>query len=457
MAGWKPRQTFNFRLSINCIKHQIIKILMKTKARSSQQNTSRRKFLKTSLVGGISVLFVPLTAKGIWQEQGKVKYEQSLDNPTRYFDGENCFTHPMAGIVPAAGKYGMPKVVMTMSRLDLSGSDVFKAVYGMQTDDLGKIWTTPKELGSLAPRYEIIEGERRPVAGPTGFWPRWHKASKMLLGTGNTVVYTPEWKVANPRPRHTSYSVYNTVEGKWSVWKKLEMPDPEKFYFSGASCCQRYDKPDGTILLPVYFRPHGTETNTSATVVRCMFYSNKLQYLEHGDELKLDIPRGYLEPSLTFFKGQYFLILRNDRQGYVTKGPDGLHFDEPRAWTFDDGEELGNYNTQQHWVTHSNALFLVYTRRGADNDHVFRHRAPLFMAQVDSENLCVIRETEQILVPERGARLGNFGITNISPYETWVTVSEWMQPKGVEKYGSDGSIFVARIHWDKPNQLFDDF
>ncbi|MCK5704212.1 MAG: exo-alpha-sialidase, partial [Cyclobacteriaceae bacterium] len=122
---------------------------------------------------------------------------------------------------------------------------------------------------------------------------------------------------------------------------------------------------------------------------------------------------------------------------------------------FDDGSELGNYNTQQHWVTHSDGLFLVYTRRGANNDHVFRHRAPLFMAQIDTKNLRVIRETEQILVPERGARLGNFGVTNINQNETWVTVSEWMQPEGVEKYGSDGSVFVAKIRWTKPNRLVD--
>jgi len=58
------------------------------------------------------------------------------------------------------------------------------------------------------------------------------------------------------------------------------------------------------------------------------------------------------------------------------------------------------------------------------------------------------------IVPERGARLGNFGVTEVSRDETRVTVSEWMQPEGVEKYGSDGSVFVARIHWKRPNKLF---
>jgi len=44
-------------------------------------------------------------------------------------------------------------------------------------------------------------------------------------------------------------------------------------------------------------------------------------------------------------------------------------------------------------------------------------------------------------------------VTDVSENETWVTVAEWMQPKGVEKHGSDGSVFVARIHWSKPNTI----
>ena len=65
-------------------------------------------------------------------------------------------------------------------------------------------------------------------------------------------------------------------------------------------------------------------------------------------------------------------------------------------------------------MKHSDGLFLVYTRRGANNDHVIRNRAPLFIAQVDPERLCVIRATEKAIVPDRGASLGNFGVANIS-------------------------------------------
>jgi len=383
--------------------------------------------------------------------EDKLSYSLDLDVPTKLFNGKRCWCHPRAGIVPDAGQNSKPRVVMTMNNLDLAGSDVFYGMFGLHTDNLAGEWTKPEELRTLAPRYEIIEGVKRPVA-VSDFWPRWHSKSKTLLGTGHTVVYTPDWKVTNPRPRNTSYSVYDIETGKWNEWKKLKMPDSDKFYNAGAGCAQRYDQDDGIILLPISFRPNGK--NSRVTVCKCSFDGKELKYLHHGTELEIkDDSRGLGEPSLTNFNGEYFMTIRNDNKGFVARSRDGLQFNKYQPWTFNDGSELGSYNTQQHWVTHSEALYLVYTRRGADNDHVFRHRAPLFMAQVDPEKLCVIRETEQILVPERGARLGNFGVTDISPHETWVTVAEWMQPNGVDKYGSDGSVFVAKIEWNKPNHL----
>lgn len=422
------------------------------KVQLQAKGINRRKFIKNSLAGGISVLCLPLTNDVFISSGRKPRYDLSLDSPARFFDGKNCMVHPRVGIVPGAGKNSLPRVVLTMNSLDLSGSDVFRGMYGMQTDDLGKTWTDAIEINDLAPHFEIIDGIKRPVA-VSDFWPGWHKKSGVLLGTGHTVAYTPDWKVTSPRPRNTSYSCYDPQTSSWSPWQKLIIPDSEKFYNSGAGCTQRINSSDGTILLPVSFTPPGK--NSAVTVLRCSFDGKTLRYIEHGNEVSVDDgTRGLGEPSLTFFKGEYFLTIRNDKLGFVAKSRDGLNFSPLKPWTFDDGSDLGNYNTQQHWVTHSDGLFLVYTRRGANNDHVFRHRAPLFMAQVDPVSPHVIRDSERILVPERGARLGNFGVTDISSHETWVTVSEWMQPRGVEKYGSDGTIFIAKIHWERKNRLF---
>lgn len=409
----------------------------------------RRSFLRKSIVGGISYLCIPST---FGQLSGQLGYTISHTIPTRLFDGTKCWVHPRAGIVPNLGHGSFPRVVMTMNTLDLEGSDVFKGMFGLYSDDMGEHWTNVEKIDNLAPRFEVFDGEERPIAA-SDFWPKYHKKTKSLLGIGHTVVYTKDWKVTMPRPRHTSYSIYNSNKGGWSKWSKLDMPNVEKFFNSGAGCAQRFDLPDGDILLPVSLYPKGR--NSHITVLKCSFDGNTLAYKDQGNQLGIDnSTRGLHEASITYFDGRYYMTIRNDKLGFVSTSMDGMNFTPIQPWKFDDGSELGSYNTQQHWVTHSDGLFLVYTRRGANNDHVFRHRAPLFMARVDPEKLCVLRETERVLVPEKGARLGNFGVVDVSPDETWVTVSEWMQPEGVEKYGSDGSVWIARIHWDRKNHLF---
>ena len=77
------------------------------------------------------------------------------------------------------------------------------------------------------------------------------------------------------------------------------------------------------------------------------------------------------------------------------------------------------------------------------------------MAQVDPETLRVMRGTERVVVPERGADLGNFGACAIDEHESWVTVSEGMasNPKEASRRGATGATFVARIRWSEPNSL----
>jgi hypothetical protein len=244
--------------------------------------------------------------------------------------------------------------------------------------------------------------------------------------------------------------VYTVDPPSWSQWAKLEMPDAERFGNAGAGCTQRVDLEDGTILLPIYFKPI-TGKAYSSTVVGCSFDGKELKYLGHGSEHSVPIDRGLYEPSLAVFRGRYFLTMRNDQAAYVSVSDDGLQFGEPKKWTFDDGADLGSYNTQAHWVTHDAGLFLSYTRRGANNDHVVRHRAPLFLAQVDPEKLQVIRATEREIVPNKGAQLGNFAVVDVSKDETWVTTSEGMAPGDPRKFGANGRVYAARIQWAKPN------
>lgn len=226
-----------------------------------RRNMGRSRFILTVAV---PLLFLPRQAPAEERPVGGtsaipvVQYRIQLDTICSGFDKKTCWVHPRAGAVPGTP----PRVVLTMQKLLLTGSDVFYALNEMRTDDLGKTWTGPVEHGQTLGRRQEARGT---IVAACDFWPKWHAKTSKLLGIGQTVRY------------------------------------------------------------------------------------------------------------------------RND------KGP-----------------EKGNRET-------------------SNNDHVFRHRAPLFIAQVDPQRLCVIRATERILVPQRGARLGNFGVTDVSQEETWVTVAEWMQ------------------------------
>ncbi len=378
-----------------------------------------------------------------------VDYQIDLISVSRGFDGRTFWAQARAGATPGRDEGLSPTIIVTAQPALRSGSDVFFALSEWRSSNLGRTWDGPVEHSDALGRRQENDGQVVAVCDMT---PRWHAASQTLLSTGHTVRYRDEKQPITSRGRETAYSTCGPDGGDWTPWRVLDMPDRPKFSNAGAGSTQRFDLEDGTILLPIYFKPVSEDWNEcyAATVMRCAFDGVRLEYLEHGTELTQSDPRGFCEPSITRYQGRYYLTLRNDVRGYVAASDDGLHYDAPRPWCFDDGLELGNYNTQQHWVTHSDGLFLVYTRRGLMNDHVFRHRAPLMMAQVDPDNLVVLRETEKQLVPNRGARLGNFSVCDVSQSETWVVVAEWMQPEGCEQYGSDNTIWAARIIWQEP-------
>ena len=364
------------------------------------------------------------------------------------YDRKTCWVQTRAGVLPS------DQAVITTQKLLLSGSDIFYAIHSLHSNDGGRTFSEPMPQEGLGRRPSPDDPNR--IICPCDGTPAYHEASGKLLLTGHTAVYEQGDLAARYR-RNLWYSVYDPDQRHWSDMRTVSLPDSGYLYSAGAGCVQRVDLPDGDILIPVY--GHSRDQFESgdplahASVVRCRFDGTDMTYLEHGPPLSRPEGRGFCEPSLARFRGRYYLTLRNDVRGYVCAGDDGLHFDEPIPWCFDDGEELGNYNTQQHWLIHKGDLTLVYTRRGADNDHVFRHRAPLFMARVDPERLCVIRDTEVVVVPEHGARLGNFGITQRNADESWVVVSEWMQTTApnphdstvCEAYGSNNRIFIARI------------
>ena len=371
-----------------------------------------------------------------------------VDTILKGFDGKWHWFDPRVAAVPANATGGPLQIIMTQ-RAFMSASDYFSGYSMLISRDDGATWSAPREIPELGWQHE----PGGVIHGICDFTPAWHPSTGKVLAIGHTVRYVDGKLMSEPRPREVGYAVFDPATGQWQRWRTLDLPDSRKFFSAGAGAAQWLIQPDGSLLVPIYFKSRDTSPKAcySATVLRCAFDGTTLKYLSHGDELKLDVPRGFCEPSLIRCGGRYFLTLRNDEKGYVAAGPDGLHFSKPRPWTFDDGRELGNYNTQQHWASHDDGLFLVYTRRGANNDRVRRHRAPLFIGRVDPERLCVIRASEQVVLPERGAAMGNFGVTTMNDRESWVTASEemagWLRTKSGP---ADGSVYVARLVWSSP-------
>jgi hypothetical protein len=368
-----------------------------------------------------------------------VEFTVKLETVMTHDDGKFLWFHPRAAAVPGG-------VMMTIQK-HLKISDYYSGVHFMRRERSDGVWSPP-----VLPQE--LDWQRQPdgvtisVADVT---PGWHEETGKLIAIGCRVRYSAAGKQLDDvkRAHQTVYAIFDPKASEWTPWQVLELPEGDEFNFARNACAQWLVKEDGNLLVPLYIGKNAKD-RYSTTVAECRFDGKELFFVKHGNVLRLDVARGLYEPSLMAFGDSYYLTMRNDVRGYVSKSDDGLHFTEPIPWTFDDGTELGSYNTQQHWLAHREGLFLVYTRRGGNNDHIVRHRAPLFIAQVDVAKLQVIRSSEKIVVPERGAELGNFGCCRIDDNESWVTVSEGMFMKDSKARGAEGATFVAKILWTPP-------
>ena len=325
-----------------------------------------------------------------------------------------------------------PFWVTTMSETGKKVSHDFHDIYQTMSRDEGRTWSKPEIIPSLK-RVRQDDGFEVAIGD---LWPTWHAKSGVVLTTGKTFNFEGGRREIFTREK-VSYAVMNSKSGEWGPMKFLAMPEKdhsgEVIVAANAGNNQRVDLPNGDVLLPVRYQRGVARRNYTSVVVRCGFDGETLTYREHGSELNIPRDRGLYEPSLTEFEGKYYLTLRSDHSAFVTKGTDGTNFEPIREWKFDDGRPLGSYNTQQHWITAGGGLFLVYTRKEADNDHIFRHRAPLFIGQVHPETLRVIRGSERILIPENHATLGNSGVCRLNENESIITCGEGLMRLGKRK------------------------
>lgn len=365
----------------------------------------------------------------------KKSFDVELQVVTEGFDGTQNWLQPRVAWTGNENEYSL-----IMQPWFFSISDYIGTYHEMHSFDGGETWSNPIVLeDSLGDKFR---GDTLIRIADVNI--QYHAKSHTILGVGGVCEYVNGLHGA---VKETCYFSYNSASRKYSSYKILEMPSDSLFFYSYPGCSQWVDLPDGDILQP--FRMwNEKEGKFYCTVARCSYDGEMMRFKEYGNVMKLDRGRGLYEPSLIQYNGKYFLTLRNDVNGLVSCSSDGLHYSEPIEWRFDNGELINSENTQQHWVKSPWGLYLVYTSsQRPESDGVFRGRAPLFIAQFDEHSMCLIKDTEKILVPNTGAQLGNFGAFDLDKTHSWVITSEATTDETINVGDNNGRVYIAKISW----------
>ena len=351
------------------------------------------------------------------------------------FDGKFC------KIQPSMASDGKGTALLTYQKLLLTGSDVFYGQYISKSTDDGKTWSEPKKIEALkADPWKGFRVER--YANP-----HYHRKTGRFFAIGAADIFKDDGAPYQKTVDGEAYCwpLFVTVDaekGDYVKCEKLEFPFAYEFCMAFG---QIHECENGDVLIPFYYREPKAGVKQKCVIIRYAFDGEKLKVVKAGTPMaRMDLARGLGEPSVIEYRGKFYVTLRSDEMGMVAVSENRLDYSEPIPWKWTDGNLIGNANTQQHWVKTGGRLFLAYTRVTPNNGHVFRNRAPVFLAEVDTEKMALKRETELAIVPERGARLGNFCVVP-SGDEQWLVTAEWMQPIGCEKRGSDNSLWFVRI------------
>jgi hypothetical protein len=387
-------------------------------------------------------------ALSAWNTLEKPDLIHSIERVTLHKGREGGVTWflPRVCMIPRAKGATALMVLQT-----IAGSDYYGPVHWRESDDTGKNWSEPLPIPGFG---------RRPFSGDieeavSDVQPTYHAKTNKVIALGEIIYYRDGKYFPEQPPRYPVYAVRD-AKGTWSERHKLEWDDPRAnaIYATGSSQSLVLD--NGDVLIPVSFRSQD-RTDYAVTSLLCSFDGQQLKIKRTGTTLHNAVKRGLLEPQLTFSGNRYLMTIRaEDGYGYVSTSADGLNWSETVSWKWDDGEPLAMSTTQQHWLTHSDGLYLVYTRKAEENANVMRWRAPLYLAQVDRKTLRLIRATERIVFPLVGdgihdpthvAHYGNFHVNNVNPQESWILAGE------VIPANFRGDMLLARVRWNRPNLL----
>ena len=345
-----------------------------------------------------------------------------------------CWFHPKIARTPKG-------LLMTVQLL--TASDVMHQPHYSESFDDGNTWSERRPIPAL--ERKVLGGGFED--GFTDVVPEYHANTKTVLCLGQDVHYKDEVLIRQGEDRWIRYFT-RREDGSWTKPRKLEFDHPEASSLMSAGCSQRYTLPNGDVIAPITMG--GGKMEFCVTTLLCGFDGDEMKVKRHGRILKLAVKRGLMEPSLTRHDGRYWLTIRaEDGRGHFAVSKDGLNWGDLQTHRFDDGTPLVTSTTQQHWITHSDALYLAYTRKDAMNEKIFRWRTPTYMARFDTKGRALVKSSERVLVPMDGEAMhGNFHVTNIGTRETLVSLGDILVDKPFR-----GDTLLTSIRWTRDNRL----
>lgn len=328
-------------------------------------------------------------------------------------------------------KDARPAWLMTMSKLSTTGTDVYRGVAFTLSTDGGETWSALTELPYGA--RPLCEG----IVGMFGAMvPMYHAQTAKVLLLGNCVGYThydtPAVKLT--AVRHPAYAVYDPAAGKWSETYTVLDHEEEANTTSGFP----WLLPDGSFLWPC----------NGGYILKAAFDGKAVSILGRSPQIQGlgKQAKNTGEYHLTQAGGKFYLAMRCPDQNRIAESDDGFHFAPAVELRWDDGKLVPSSSTQMRWIRQGGRLYLVYTRADSTSQGIFRNRAPLWMAELDTASLRLKQATEIIAVPISPGRddLGNFGTTFVSDTLSLITTSEFGRTRA-----SNSRTYLTRIVAEK--------
>ncbi len=326
-------------------------------------------------------------------------------------------------------KEGPRQMLMTLSKLSRTGTDVYMGMAFTTSSDGGDTWADLTELPyATRPLRDGIQG----IFG--AMLPVYHPQTGKVLVLGNCVGYTSYGtpKVKLTGLRFPAYAVYDPATKKWTENYEVLLDQEEANTTSGFPWIEE----DGTLLWPC----------NGGQVLKATFDGVKLQIVGRSPRIEGlgKQARNTGEYHLTKLGAKYFIAMRCPDQNRIAVSADGQKFETAVPLSWDDGTVVASMATQMRWVRQQGRLYLVYTRVDDSSKGIFRNRAPLWMAELDTEKLCLKKATEVTAVPVSPGRddLGNFGTTYVNDDLSLVTTSEFGRTKG-----SNSRVYVTKVSY----------